>query len=394
MSSDYFVNQPSTSEIRESMEGYSSWFEIDLDSLTHNLKAISERVGVEIMAVVKNNAYGHGLLPISAHLSRKGVRWFLVVKLNEAIRIKDAGIPGHVVNMDPVFTEAQYKSIVEKGITQAVYTEEVVRRLSSAAQEAGVEAEVIVKVDTGLRRVGVGHTEAASYIEEIRKLPGIDVKGMFTTFMQHPDSDSAQLNRFLKIDKILNDKGINLEFKSIASSDAVFHNPDSWLDMVRPGTGLYGVYPDPKDRISGLDLKQILSFKARIEHVKWVEKGESVTYFRRFIAPERMKVGTLHVGFYDCIPREMSNKGMYKVNGVYKPCIGSISLNHCLIDLTSTDASESDVIEVIGKEGRNSLANTAATANWMVYSLMNHLNPTTPRVYMEKKKPVALLEYP
>jgi alanine racemase len=134
--------------------------------------------------------------------------------------------------------------------------------------------------------------------------------------------------------------------------------------------------------------------KARVEYAKWVEKGDSVTYYGRFIAPERMRVGTLHVGFYDGIPREMANKGRFRVGGEYKPSIGSVSLNHCLLDLTSTDASEGDVVEVIGKDGPNSLVKTAETAEWMVYSLMNHLNPATPRIYLEKGRPVALLESP
>jgi alanine racemase len=382
------------SEIQERLEGYPSWLEVDLDDLTHNLEEVRKRVGVEIMAVVKNNAYGHGLIPVTAHLSRMGVEWFLVVKLDEAIRIKDAGIPGHVVNMDPAFTETHFEAIAEKGITQAVYTEETARMLSAAAVRTGTDVEVFVKVDTGLRRVGVAHSEAVDFIESMSKLPRVNVKGMFSTFMQHPDRDSFQLEAFLRVDEELKERGVDLEYRSMASSDAVFYSPESWLDMVRPGTVLYGVYPDSKDVECGLDLRQILSLKARVEYAKWVEKGDSITYFGRFIAPKRMRVGTLHVGFYDGIPREMANRGMFRVNGKYKPSIGSVSLNHCLLDLTSTDASEGDVIEVIGKEGPNSLAQTAETAGWMVYSLMNHLNPATPRVYFEKGRPVALLGSP
>lgn len=394
MTPDYFSEQPTSSEIKERVEGYPSWLEIDLDDLTHNLEEVKKRVGVEVMAVVKNNAYGHGLLPVSAHLSRMGVEWFLVVKLDEAIRIKDAGIPGHVVSMAPAFTETHFETIAEKGITQVVYTEETARRLSAAAVRTGTDVEVFVKVDTGLRRVGVDHSGAADFIERVCKLPGIDVKGMFSTFMQHPDRDSAQLEAFLRVDEELKGRGVDLEYRSMASSDAVFHSPESWLDMVRPGAALYGVYPDAKDVGCGLDLRQTLSLKARVEYAKWVEKGDSVTYFGRFIAPERMRVGTLHVGFYDGIPREMANKGRFRVGGEYKPSIGSVSLNHCLLDLTSTDASEGDVVEVIGKDGPNSLVKTAETAEWMVYSLMNHLNPATPRIYLEKGRPVALLESP
>jgi alanine racemase len=200
MAPDYLVEQPTPSEIEERIEGYPSWFEIDLDNLAHNLHEIERRVGVDVMAVVKNNAYGHGLLPVTAYLSVIGVDWFMVAKLREAERIRDAGIPGHVVNMDPAYTEKQFTSIVERRLIQVVYTEEVAGRLSDAASTAGIDAEVFVKVDTGLRRVGVDHAEAADFIEYVSSLPNIEVRGMLSTFMQDPEQDKAMLRRFLDVD--------------------------------------------------------------------------------------------------------------------------------------------------------------------------------------------------
>jgi alanine racemase len=388
----FLANQPTSSEIQEKIEGYTSWLEIDLDNITHNIQEIKGHVGVELMAVVKNNAYGHGLLPVAAHLSENGVRWFMVAKTQEAYALRDAVINGKIVNMDAIFSENQFNAIVEKRITQVVYTEEVAKRLSAAASRTGEETEVFVKVDTGLHRVGIDHSMAADFIEHVVSLPSITVIGIFSTFMQDPEQDSVMLKRFLEVDRTLRERGINIEIRSIASSDAIFHNPESWLDMVRPGMSLYGVFPEAKDEASGLDLKQAIALKARIEHIKWVEKGDSVTYWGRFIAPRRMRVGTLHVGFYDGIPREMTNKGKIKVGEEYMGSLGSVSLNHYLLDLTSKEATPGDVVEVIGREGENSLAKMAEVSGWMIYSLMNHLNPFTPRVYLSKGKPVALLD--
>lgn len=392
MALDYFADQPSPSEICEKMEGYPSWFEIDLDSLGHNLEEIRSRVGVEVMPVVKNNAYGHGLLPVVAYLSKAGTEWFMVAKLKEAIAIRDAGISGQVVSMDAVFSEGQFREVVDKGITQIVYTRAVADMLNDVAGRTGKKAETFVKVDTGLRRVGVPHSEAPNLVEYVHNLPNVSVRGIFSTFMQNPDQDPVMLQKLISVDEELRDRGIQVEFKSMASSDAIFHNPKAWLDMVRPGMSLYGVYPEKKDAASGLELRQVLTFKARIEHIKWVEKGDSVTYWGRFIAPRRMRIGTLHVGFYDGVPREMANVGRIKVDGVFRSSLGSVSLNHYLMDLTNVDASVGDVVEVIGREGENSLFSMAETAGWMVYSLMNHLNPFTPRVYMENGEPVALLD--
>lgn len=390
--SNYFEQQPSPDEIREKMKSFSSWFEVDLDSLVYNLKGVQQRVGVEVMAVVKNNAYGHGLIPVTTYLNEIGVNWFMVAKLYEALKIKEAGLDCNVLNMDALFSEKQFDLVVKHDIVQTVYRKETADRLNESAEKLGKTVDVFVKVDTGLHRVGVKHMDAPELVEYIEGLQNVHVKGIFSTFMQNPESDREMLEKLLWVDGKLREKDIEVEYRSMSSSDAVFHNPNGWLEMVRPGMNLYGVYPEDKDITSGLDLKQALTFKARIEHIKWVEEGDSVTYWGRFIAPRRMKIGTLHVGFFDGIPREMANKGAIKVGEVYRRSLGSVSLNHYLFDLSDTDAKIGDIVEIIGSEGENSLAETAKTAGWMVYSLLNHLNPLTPRVYMKDNKPVAALE--
>lgn len=392
MSERFFAAQPSPEEIWRRMMGYAAWLEINLDNVGFNLRNIRKRVGVEVMPVVKNNAYGHGLVPIVAYLETQGVEWVMVAKLREAEMIKEAGFETEVLNMGVLFTGEQYGGVVEKGITQTVYTLEAAERLSTSAEEQGREAQVFVKVDTGLNRVGVRYTEAAALIEEINGLPGVKVRGIFSTFQQRPEEDRVALRRLLAVDEELRSRDVKVEYRSISSSDAVFHNPDGWLDMVRPGISLYGVYPEPKDEASGLELRQALQLKARVEYVKWVEAGESVTYWGRFVAPKRMRIGTLHLGFYDAIPREMANRGKVLVDGQIKQSLGSVSLNHYLVDLTGVKAEKGTEVAVIAEEGENSLYKTAETAGWMTYSLLNHLNPLMPRVYFMDEEPVAILE--
>lgn len=389
--SAYFENQPSTAEINEKMKGFSSWLEIDLDNLGHNLDQISELVGVTVMAVVKNNAYGHGIVPVTAYLESKGVEWCMVAKLYEALKIRDAGLKLNVLNMDVLFTEAQYDSVVEKSITQCVYTKDDADRLSGAAAMIGASARVFIKVDTGLNRIGVRHSEAAKFIEYVHNLKGVDVTGIFSTFQQNAE-DPKMLAKLLAVDAKLKEKGINVPIKSMSSTDATFHNPDGWLDMVRPGMSLYGVYPEKKDLSASVDLKQVLSFKARVEYVKRVSRGEGVTYWGKFIAPKDMTIGTIHAGFYDGIPREMANVGRILVDGKYKSSLGSVSLNHYLVDLEGVEAEKGTVVEIIGRDGENTLSKTAETAGWMVYSLLNHLHMNTPRIYYVGGEPVAILD--
>ena len=389
--STYFKDQPTPNKIKEKILGYSSWLEIDLDNLTHNLTEIKRHVVVQVMAVVKNNAYGHGLIPVTAHLETLGVKWCMVAKLYEAVKIREAGLNLDILNMDVLFAEEQYSKVVEENITQCIYTREDADKLNSAASRLRKKTKVFVKVDTGLNRIGVRYSEAAELIEYIHNLDFIDVHGIFSTFQQNQE-DQKMLAKLLLVDKQLKEKGIDIPIRSMSSTDATFHNPDGWLDLVRPGMSLYGVYPEKKDLSAPVDLKQVLSFKARIEYVKNVRRGEGVTYWGRFIAPKDMRIGTIHAGFYDGIPREMANVGRILVDGRYKSSLGSVSLNHYLVDLDDVDAEKGTVVEIIGREGENTLSKTAETAGWMVYSLLNHLHMNTPRVYYKDGEPVALLD--
>ncbi len=391
--SHYFENQPSPSEIKERMKGYSNWLEINLDNIGNNLRELQRHTGTTIMAVVKNNAYGHGLVPVTAYLETQGVTWCMVAKLYETLKLREAGLKLGILNMDVLFTPEQYLSVVENEITQTIYTREDADKLQEASEKAGKPAKVFIKVDTGLNRVGVRHSKTVEYIEYVNNLNKVDVVGIFSTFQQNPEMDKEMLEKLLAVDSELKKKGINVPIRSMASTDATFHNPDGWLDLVRPGMSLYGVYPEKKDLSAPVDLLQALNLKARIEYVKTVERGEGVTYWGKFVAPKRMRIGTIHAGFYDGIPREMANKGRILVDGVYKSSLGSVSLNHYLVDLDGVKAEKGKVVELIGDTGENTLSKTAETAGWMTYSLLNHLNYNTPRVYYKGGKPVALLDH-
>ena len=133
--------------------------------------------------------------------------------------------------------------------------------------------------------------------------------------------------------------------------------------------------------------------KARVELVKWVEEGDSVTYWGRFIAPRKMMSGTVHAGFYDGLPRELANKGKVLYDGELRDMLGSISLNHVVVDLTGTSARAGDAVEIIGRRPGNTVNDVATTAGWMVYSLLNHLNARTPRAYYENGDAVELWEF-
>jgi alanine racemase len=388
----FFARQFTPEEIEKRIEGYPSWLEIDLDAITHNLEQVRQRVRVEVIPCVKTNAYGHGLVPVVAHMMRRGIKQFLVAKLWEAEQIRDAGLECGVISMDPLFSEEHYDTVVARNITQTVYQRSTADRLEGAAKRLGKKAKIWVKIDTGLGRVGVRWSEAVELVQYISSLPHVEISGIFSTMSEDAELDRIQVDRMIRVSHDLDGLGIQYGVRSMASGNAVFHRPYASLDAVRPGLMLYGFYSDPEDRESDLDLRQAFAFKARVEQVKWIEAGESLTYSRRFTASKRMRVGTVHIGYSDGYPRGMTKQGLVKVDGMVKPVLGTVSVNHFLVDLDGTDVDVGGVVEAIGRDGENNAHNVAELAGIMTYSLMVGLHPLLPRVYFEKGKPVALSE--
>jgi alanine racemase len=390
--SGYFAGQPSPEKINERIKGFQSWLEIDLDAIGRNLEQVRARTGREVIPCVKSNAYGHGIVPVVAYMATQGVERVLVAKLHEALQIREAGIDVGIMNIDPLFTPEQFETVVRLGVSQTIYQPKPAKMLSDAAAKLGETASLWVKVDTGLGRVGVRWSEAPGLIEEISSLPNLRIEGIFSTLSEAEELDRRQVQRLLEVEEKLAAKGVDVGTKSIASSNAVFHKPYAYLDAVRPGLMLLGLYPEEEDRGHGVELRQSMCFKARIEHVKWVEEGEALTYSRRFVAPKRMRVGTVHIGYSDGYPRGLTEKGKVRVGDEIRSVLGTVSVNHFLVDLTGTGYEPGDVVEAISREGENDASSLAALAGIMTYSLANHMSPLLPRVYLRGGEPAALIE--
>ncbi len=389
--STYFKNQPSPEEIKHRIQGYSSWIEVNLDNIGFNLEQAQRLSGAEVIPCLKKNAYAHGIAAVTAYLMGRGVNRVLVAKLWEAKTIRKAGLDCGVINIDPVYTEDQYRWIVEQNISQVTYHRESAEKLSKAAVELDRVAGVWVKVDTGLGRVGVRWSEAVELIEYIAGLPSIKVEGLFSTLLEDED-DLKQIQRLKQVREKLAQDGVDVPTISIASSHGICLRPESNLDAVRPGVMLFGWYPMSEARNTGIELRQALSLKGRLEHVKWVEGGTPLTYGGAFVAPKHMKVGTMHLGYSDGYPRQLSKKGIVNVHGKICPIIGGVSINHLIVDLTETDAKIGDVVEAISLKGANDAHSLCELAGVEPYQLAVWMSPITPRVYYLDGEPVALVE--
>ncbi|MBD3206019.1 hypothetical protein GF319_06715, partial [Candidatus Bathyarchaeota archaeon] len=234
--SKYFENQPDSETIKEKIEGFQNWLEIDLDAIGHNLREVKKKTGdAEIVPCVKANGYGHGIVPCVAYMQTQGVKRVLVAKLGEALQLRNAGLDIGIICLDPLFSPEQFEKVAELDITQTIYQKKPAKMLSEAAKKLGKEAKIWVKVDTGLGRVGVNWKEAPEFIEFVAGLPSIRTDGMFSTFSEDEKLDRKQVDRLLDIDSKVKRMGLDSGTKSIASSNAVFHKPYSYLDAVRPG---------------------------------------------------------------------------------------------------------------------------------------------------------------
>ena len=386
-----FFDDDKADWIKSKIKGYSSWIEVDLDAIGFNLEQVRRMTGTEVVPCIKKNAYAHGIVHVVAYLVERGVERFLVAKLWEARQIRKAGLTAGVINQDPLYTDEQFAEVVESDITQVIYHRDSARKLSEAAASSGKEASIWIKVDTGLGRAGVVYGEAVDLIEYISDLPSLRVDALYTTLLED-ENDPLQIQRLKDVKTALEKKGIQIPTLSIASSHGIFFDPDSHLDAVRPGVMLFGWYPIPEARKEPVELHQALSLKGRFEHVKWVDKGTPLTYGGAYIAEKRMKVGTMHMGYSDGYLRQLSKKGIVKVEGKICPIIGGVSINHFLVDLSGTEAEVGDVVDAVSFTGENDAHGLCDIAGVEPYQLAVWMNPLTPRVYYRNKVPVALSE--
>ncbi|MGD2152198.1 MAG: alanine racemase [Gemmatimonadales bacterium] len=369
-----------TREPEAASQGFDPWVEIDLGNLAGNLSEIRRRVSNRpVMAVIKANAYGHGLVGIASFLERQNVRHFAVGKVTEAVALREAGIGGTILNFGP-FSRDEADQLVRLDVSQSVYSE-TVEMLAQAARAQRKRARVHIKVDTGLGRVGVPYNEALSYIDRIASLPDIAIEGIFTTLTEEPDFDPVQLDRLIQICDDAAAKGISVGVRHAASSLPIANFPDSFLDMVRPGNAIYGLEP-----LANMDLKPVMSVKTRVIYVKRLRPGDSVSYHRLFTAERETLVATLPLGYSDGCPPQGVEDAEVLIRGRRWPLIAAVTANHSTVDVTgATDIQIGDEVVLFGRQGGEelSIGEVAARAGSSVYKVAIGMSPLLPRTYVE-----------
>jgi alanine racemase len=372
-----------------------TWAEIDLNQLAANFNQIRKRVGTaaRIMAVVKANAYGHGAVQCARRLTAEGADWFGVALPEEAIELRNAGITQPVLCLAG-FWPGQAAACIQHKLTTVVYRRDMLEALNHAAAETGAIADVHVKVDTGMGRLGVRVDQVGEFVALLEQFPNVRVDGVMTHFAAADDVSCQpltldQIHRFDDAVAMFHEHGYRPTHLHLANSAGVYGHPESWGNMVRPGGVLYGLWRDVlPPTITDPGLGAVMSLHSRIMLLKWVPRGETIGYGCTFEASRRSLIATIAIGYHDGYMRGLSNRAHVIVRGVYAPVVGRISMDLTLIDVTDVPGVElHDQVTLLGWDRRHSelkikAEDLARIAGTLSYEVTCGVSERVPRTYI------------
>lgn len=368
-----------------------AWAEIDLDAIAYNTRNIKKLIGdKDLIAVVKANCYGHGVIGIIPTLLENGVSRFAVAMISEALEIRDNKIttPVMILGFTPLYLGEE---LINNNIEQTVYDLDYARELSKIALTLNKKAKIHIAIDTGMGRIGfLPNEKSIDNITEICSLEGIEVIGIFTHFSTSDEKDKEysheQFTKMLSVMDTLKKRGIDIPLKHVANSGAIIDLPDTYLDAVRAGIILYGYYPSDEIDKNNLALKPALTLKATITNVKTLEKDMYVSYGRTFKTSNETIVATIPVGYADGYLRKFAENGKVIIKGEFAPIIGRICMDQFMIDVTNIpDVKIGDEVILLGeknglKYNADDMAKKLDTINYEVTCM---LKSRLPRVYIK-----------
>lgn len=361
---------------------FDPWIEVHSAHLRQNAAEVARLTKRPVLAVIKNNGYGLGVVTSAKILEpAASVYGFAVVKLQEALDLREQGIKKPVLLMAP-FDASDLQLALSKDIMPMVYTP-IGDLLDREAQRLGRPVPIHVCVDTGIGRVGVPYMEAAALIRELASRKGVSINGTMMTFTEDLEFDREQQRRFAQLTTELKSAGVNLGRLHAASTYTLFqHGEDTYFDMSRVGMALLGIYPDAKFRaMKRLTLRPAVGMRVRVAYVKQLAAGASAGYERAFIAKKDTWIATLPVGHADGWPRVAAKGGRVRINGRHYPIIASVSASHTLVEIGDTPAVKAgDEATLFDWEDGSRPEDVAAATGASVYDLTMHLNPLLPRL--------------
>ncbi|MBR6671349.1 MAG: alanine racemase [Ruminococcus sp.] len=369
-----------------------AWAEISLSNLRNNVNVINEMIGenTEIMAVVKADAYGHGEHQVSRCLWESGVKYFAVSNLDEAIAVRNSCPEAEILILGytpPEYGQTLADNNIIQGIVSSEYAHELVKYTSKSIR-------CHVKIDTGMGRIGLKYDTPSECAEEILRLSEcekLSIEGIYTHFAVADCDDSENIEYTDKQEKYILDvyselvsRGLKLRHIHFANSATISYRNSTKSTLARAGIIMYGLCPNYPMKINKR-LKSVMALKAVISHVKAVEKGDSISYGRTFIAPEDMVVATVTIGYADGYSRLLSSKGEILVHGKRCAIIGRVCMDQLMIDVTNVQAKAGDIVTLIGKDGDDEITadELASICSTIGYEVVCGISKRVPRIFHE-----------
>ena len=377
------------------MKKYSRVFaKIDLGAVRNNFLAMKEKLrdGTKIIAVVKADGYGHGAVPIARMAEPWDFIWgFAAATVEEAVELRLAGIKKPILILGCVFEE-DYEKLTAYGIRPTVFQLSAARELSKTAVRTGTSLPVHLAVDTGMSRIGYADTEeSVKEIEEMAKLPGLVLEGIFTHFARADEKDKSdavsQLNRYLRFIRLLQEAGISIPLRHCSNSAGILEMPEANMDAVRAGISMYGIYPSDEMDRNRIRLEPAMELKSHIVYIKEVPAGVPVSYGGTFVTDRPTRIATIPVGYADGYPRSLSSRGCVLIRGKRAPILGRICMDQFMADVTDIPAEELDEVTLMGRDGEEFLSvdELGALSGRFPYEFVCDISKRVPRIYVNEQ---------
>lgn len=378
------------------------WAEINLDNLAYNVRNIKALVGKSrLIAIVKADAYGHGAIEVAETMLENGAEAFGVAIAGEAIALRKSGIAVPIIVMSytpPSF----YEKAIEEDLTLHMVSLEDAEILNEVAKNLGKKARVLISLDTGIGRLGfIPHEEGLKDILEISKLDNLVMDSIYTHFAASDEEDKTltylQLEKYKGAMDWLRKEGVYFQHEHVANSAAIVDLSETYLDSVRPGIILYGYHPSDEVRKENLRLKPVMSLKGTIAQLKTVPEGTGISYGHRYVTTRKeTKIATIPIGYADGYFRNLSGKAKVIVRGVLCSQVGSVCMDHIMVDVTQVEnVKRLDVVTLMGEEGdavfnADDMAKILGTIN---YEITCAVSKRVPRIYLKDGKEVSRKVY-
>ena len=336
---------------------YRVYAEINLDAIVKNVDNLmaltKENTGA--LAVVKADGYGHGDVAVAKAVAQK-VTGYAVATLDEAVNLRENGVKKPILVLGYV-DPYEFDILVSHEITATVFDVETAQLLADAARVQKKQAHCHIKVDTGMRRIGLEPDEnGIAIVKQITALKELSADGIFTHFAASDETDKTsaehQFKLFTDFTGRLEKEGIHFTYRHCANSAAVIDMPQVDLDMVRLGIAMYGMYPSDEVKKEKVELFPALDLKSHVTMVKEIPAGEKVSYGGTFTTTRTTKLATVSVGYGDGYPRALSSKGYVLVRGQKAPIVGRVCMDQMMVDVTDIEnVTRADIVTLIGKDG-------------------------------------------